>query len=118
MPALDPRSLDTLRQLTTPGEPDVLAQVLRLFLDEAPRRLDRLHSALAQGNAGEFQRAAHSLKGAAGNIGATALRDAARRADELGASGRLEAAAPLVTDIERRLGEVVTEIERLLTADR
>jgi HPt (histidine-containing phosphotransfer) domain-containing protein len=114
MPALDPHTLDTLRKLTTPGEPDVLAQVLRIFLDEAPRRLERLHSALAEGDAVEFQRAAHSLKGAAGNIGARAVHDAARRADELGKTGHLDSAAPLVTDIERRLGEVMAEIKELL----
>lgn len=114
MPALDPHVLDTLRRLTPPGEPDVLGQVLRLFLDEAPRRLERLRSAVAEGNAAEFQRVAHSLKGAAGNIGADALHDAARRADELGQAGRLDSAAPLVTELEQRLSNVVAEIERLL----
>ena len=114
MPALDPHVLDTLSRLTPPGEPDVLAQVLRLFLDEAPRRLERLRTVLAKGDAAEFQRVAHSLKGAAGNIGAHALFDAARRADELGKAGRLDSATPLVTEIERRVAEVVTEIERLL----
>lgn len=114
MPALDPQTLDTLRQLTPPGEPDVLAQVLKLFLEEAPRRIERLRSALTEGNAVEFQRLAHSLKGAAGNIGANAVHDAARRADAVGKSGRLDAAAPLVEEIERHLAEVVTEIERLL----
>ena len=115
MPALDPHVLDTLSRLTPPGEPDVLAQVLRLFLDEAPRRLERLRSVLAKGDAAEFQRVAHSLKGAAGNIGAHALCDAARRAEELGRTGRLDSAAPLLRDIELRLADVATEIKGLLT---
>ena len=115
MPALDPRTLDALRRLTPPGEPDVLAQVLQLFLDQAPLRLARLRSALAEGNVVEFQRAAHSLKGATGNIGARALHDAARRADESGKTGRLDSAAPLVAEIELHLAEVVTEIQQLLT---
>jgi uncharacterized small protein (DUF1192 family) len=37
-----------------------------------------------------------------------------RRADELETSGRLDAAAPLVEEIERRLAEVEVEIGRLL----
>jgi len=67
---LDPAVVDSLRQLTPPGEPDVLGEVLRLFLDEVPRRVARLKAAWDDRNAGELQRAAHSLKGSSGNIGA------------------------------------------------
>jgi hypothetical protein len=44
------------------------------------------------------------------------LYDAARRADEIGKSGRLDAAGPLMTELEQRYGEVLQEIETLLNA--
>ncbi len=51
----------------------MLAEVLQLFLEEVPPRMDRLRNACAAGNIEEVHRAAHSLKGSAGNIGAQRL---------------------------------------------
>src|SRR6185295_12102038 len=58
---LDPAVIDTLRQLTAPGEPDVLTEVLKLFLEEVPARMARLRNAWTAGNIEELHRAAHSL---------------------------------------------------------
>ena len=78
---LDRTVIDMLRQLTPPGEPDVLVEVLTLFLNEFPSRLDKLRNAQASGDIQEVQRAAHSMKGSAGNIGARALFDACRHVE-------------------------------------
>ena len=90
------RSSTNLRQLTPPGEPDVLAEVLQLFLEEVPPRIARLRNAWAAGNIEEVHRAAHSLKGSAGNIGARQLFEVCSQLDEQGKAGDLAAAAPLV----------------------
>ena len=42
---LDPAVVDRLRQLTPPGEPDVLAEIFTVFLEEVPRRIERLKAA-------------------------------------------------------------------------
>jgi signal transduction histidine kinase/CheY-like chemotaxis protein/HPt (histidine-containing phosphotransfer) domain-containing protein len=49
-------------------------EVVGLFLADAPRRLDDIGQAIASGNTEELSRAAHALKGAAGNIGAVAIQ--------------------------------------------
>ena len=113
-PALDPAVLDSLRQLTPPGEPDVLAEVFQLFLADVPARIDRLRSAWQAGDAVTVQRAAHSLKGSAGNIGATQLSAVCSRLDELGRMGDLSALAPLVASLEAEYGRVEAEISRLM----
>ena len=115
-PALDPAVLDTLRKLTSPGEPDVLAEVLKLFLEEVPPRIERLRNARAAGNIEEMMRAAHSLKGSAGNIGAKELHRICGQLDELGRSRNLEAAGPLVTALDAEFAKVEIEIRRLLSA--
>jgi len=112
-PALDPAVLDSLRQLTPPGEPDVLGEVFQLFLADVPARIDRLRAAWHAGDAVTVQRAAHSLKGSAGNIGATQLAAVCSRLDELGRSGDLSALAPLVASLEAEYGRVEAEIARL-----
>ena len=112
---LDPAVVESLRKLTPPGEPDVLTEILTVFLNEVPRRIDRLKAAWREGNAAEVQRAAHSLKGSSGNIGADALFDVCRQIDERAKGGdlRLE---ELITALDFEYAEVEAEIQRLLPA--
>ncbi len=51
-------------------------EVVGLFIADAPRRLEAIGLAIAAGDAEELSRAAHALKGAAGNIGAVAIQAA------------------------------------------
>jgi HPt (histidine-containing phosphotransfer) domain-containing protein len=111
---LDPVVIDGLRQLTPPGEPDVLGEVLRMFLTEVPPRIDRLRTAWAAGNIEEVHRAAHSLKGSAGNIGAQALHAVCKQLDEQGRSGHLGGAGHLVERLGTEFARVETEIRRLM----
>ena len=111
---LDQSVIDALRQLTPPGEPDVLAEVLRLFLQEAPPRIERLRNAWASGNIEELHRAAHSLKGSAGNIGARRMFEVCRRLDEQGRSGDRSGVAELVDELSAEFDKVESEIHQLL----
>ena len=113
-PVLDQVVIDALRRLTPAGEPDVLAEVLRLFLDEVPPRMVRLRNAWQSGNIEEMHRAAHSLKGSAGNIGARRLYDVCSRLDAIGKAGDLAGAATLVVAMGEEFGKVESEIRRLL----
>lgn len=49
-------------------------EVVALFVEDVPRRLQAVEEALAAGDAPALSRAAHALKGAAGNIGAVAVQ--------------------------------------------
>ncbi len=112
-PVLDPRVIESLRQLTPPGEPDVLKEVLKLFLEDVPGRLARLRAAREAGNAVELQRVAHSLKGSSGNIGANAMLAVCRLLDELGKSGDVSSGSGLVESLDAEFARVKAEIHRL-----
>jgi signal transduction histidine kinase/CheY-like chemotaxis protein/HPt (histidine-containing phosphotransfer) domain-containing protein len=57
--------------------PDGVAEMIRIFLDEAPARMMAIQRAMADGDIRTVQRAAHALAGAACNVGLTRLADAA-----------------------------------------
>jgi HPt (histidine-containing phosphotransfer) domain-containing protein len=111
---LAPTVIESLRQLTPPGEPDVLTEVLQMFLDEVPPRIDRLRNAMTAGNIEEVYRTAHSLKGSAGNIGAERLYGVCKQIDELGRAGNLANLAPFVAALDVEFGKVEEEIHRLI----
>lgn len=113
-PALDPRVLASLRELTVAGEPDVLVEVLQLFLDEVPKKLQTMQSAVQAGDAALVARAAHSLRGSAGNIGAVSLLDASRRIENLATANDLEKVQPLVGQLTDEYHRVELEIKQLL----
>jgi HPt (histidine-containing phosphotransfer) domain-containing protein len=95
---VDPEVLDMLGDLQGPGEPDVLTELVTLFLRDTPERLDAIDRALGAGDLDAVSRTAHALKGSAANLGAVALQGLAacvevqaRTADL--AAARREAAA-------------------------
>ncbi len=111
---LDPVVVASLRELTPPGEPDVLTEVLKLFLDEAPKRLERLRDAWQERNAPDLQRAAHSLKGSAGNIGAKRMYEICRQLDERGKANDFPGAKHLIESLAAEFRSVEEEIRQLL----
>ncbi|NOZ87944.1 MAG: response regulator [Deltaproteobacteria bacterium] len=59
------------------GDRFLAGQVMTAFLGDAPNLVEQLKAALSDGNKDETHRLAHSLKGAAANVGAEHLREKA-----------------------------------------
>jgi CheY-like chemotaxis protein len=72
------------------GDEQLLADVIRLFLADCPVRLAAIKTAIDRRDAEQIRREAHGLKGASGNLAATALVDAAKRLEKVAADSRLE----------------------------
>jgi len=70
-PVFDDTTLPMLESLLGEDFPDVLVT----FLDDAPKRLAVLEQALTEGDLPGMERAAHTLKGAASNLGALELTE-------------------------------------------
>ena len=81
------------------GDEELTAEVLAVFLEDAPHQIARLEEALSAGNGTALERGAHTLKGAAANVGAAELRAACAALEEAAARGDLAEAT-------RRLGIV------------
>ena len=69
---VDSAILADLRQLDISC--DLLSTLITLFLEDVPTRLVTLQNALQQGDAGALVRAAHSVNGSSGNLGAWRMR--------------------------------------------
>ena len=96
---IDPVVIAGLRQLRMPQKPDPLAELIDLFLREAPAQLDTIGQSVSSTDAQAVSRAlsaATALKGAADNLGA---RNLAALADEIVqaiTTGYLSVSQPLV----------------------
>jgi HPt (histidine-containing phosphotransfer) domain-containing protein len=76
------------------------------FLSDVPLRVRKLGELLGQGDASGFLLQAHTIKGAAENMSAPGLRDAAFELEKSGKAGRIE-------DALAQLPRLETEFARL-----
>jgi diguanylate cyclase (GGDEF)-like protein len=73
-----------------------IGQAIRPFLEDMPTYLEALEAAAVGGESEALRRAAHAVKGAAGNFGATALTVLAKEIEALAEAGQDDAAGRLV----------------------
>ena len=70
----------------------LMNEVVHVFLEDLPRRLEAIKDAVSARNPGALREAAHALKGAAGNLSAGTLSEAAHALERLGAESRMDTA--------------------------
>ncbi len=111
---LEPSQLQGLKEMEDGPEDRFVAEVVELFLEDGPVRLEALRSALEEGVGESLARAAHTLKGTAANLGAQRLR---QRCEELEAGCHPAglsplAAAELIGVIELTYRKLAVVLER------
>jgi two-component system sensor histidine kinase/response regulator len=89
------------------GDRQLLAEISRLFIDDAPRHLSSIRAALDAVDGEGLRRAAHGLKGAAANFDADQVVHAARALEEMGRTQAFD-------DHERIWRTLATETDRLM----
>ena len=104
--SLDRAVLDGLRELQDADEPDLVREVIALFLGDAPRRLAVLHDALGRGAAEVVVREAHTLKGSCGNLGARRMAELSGELEALGRTAALAPAVEVLDGLEAEFGRV------------
>ncbi|SMP52892.1 Protein of unknown function [Desulfonatronum zhilinae] len=90
------------------GDEDLVRDVLKLFLDNMPQRIQELQTALNVGDAPAVRMAAHTVRGMAANTGAENLRALAEEMEDAAQGGNLDA-------VRGRMDEVKMVYEQLRT---
>jgi CheY-like chemotaxis protein len=93
------------------GDRELLAEISRLFVDDAPQHLQRIRAAIDARDSEALRRAAHSLKGAAANFDAEGVVNVARTFEQMGRDASFEEHETLWTALN-------AETERLLSVLR
>jgi two-component system, sensor histidine kinase and response regulator len=92
------------------GEEEFLAEVVQLFLADAPCRMDEIRQAISQKNCKRLASAAHSLKGATGCLGGRRASSAALQLEEIAIKGDLSDAAEAFARLQQELGQLTEAI--------
>lgn len=82
------------------GNERLVDRIIACFLDDVPIQLLKLRQQLEDGDATSARRQAHTLKGAAANLSANAMRTVAYKAEQAAMQGELDQVAGLLPAIE------------------
>lgn len=106
---IDPVVIAGLRQLRLPGKPDPLAELVDLFLAEAPAQLSAMAKAIASNESDSIARtvsAASGLKGSAFNLGARNLAALCDEIEQAARTGWLADAKPVLDKTQEEFARV------------
>ena len=94
------------------GDRELMADVIGVFLEDLPLRLAAIKEAVTARNAEALRVAAHALKGAAGNLSALGLFDAARVLERVGEESRMNAADAAWRQLSVEASNVIDALNR------
>jgi two-component system, sensor histidine kinase and response regulator len=103
---IDRSVLANLRELQGEDEPDIVAELAEMFLEEVPVRLARLREAVETGDASSVEHRAHTLKGSSGSMGAVGMEAICAELEEIGRSEELAGAPELISRLGEEFGRV------------
>ena len=110
-PAVDPEAIEQLRFLEDEDQPNVVAELVLLFVEHTPPKIAAIRDGVAQGDAGAVKRAAHSLKGSSANVGATGMTQVCEKIEHAAAGGDLGPAKELLPLLEQEVTVVVEALQ-------
>jgi len=105
-PGVDLTVLSNYEKLQLDGEPNLIVELIDLYLHDAQRRVAVMWESLAESNWASLKREAHTLRGSSGNLGAL---QTALICDEIEGMKF----ADLSSSIEVLLGCLEQELERV-----
>jgi HPt (histidine-containing phosphotransfer) domain-containing protein len=106
---IDPAALARLRRL---GGDKLLRDMIDLFLQHAPQRVEQALAAGAAGNLPDIGRAVHSLKSSAANVGATALHQLSAQIEAVATGETPGDAIALLADLQATFDRARVSLEQ------
>src|SRR5437588_8181008 len=111
--AVDARTLAALADLQGEGQPDILAELIAVYLHDTPPRLAALHETLVHADAAALQREAHDLKGSSSQIGAVQMACLCADLEHQAGTTDLTGAAESLRRLDAAFGRVRARLQAL-----
>jgi PAS domain S-box-containing protein len=97
------------------GDPELLADISRLFVTHSPEMVQALQTAAAAGNGAAMASAAHALKGSIGNFTQGRPFEVARALEKTAEAGDVAAARAAIPELEREVAKLCRVLDDIVT---
>ena len=92
---------------------EFINELIDTFLDDSPKLLNELKTALQANNPETFRRAAHSLKSNSATFGAGHLSDLAKELEMMGKENKLSEVGNRIATLQETYNKVASELKGL-----
>ncbi len=113
---LDARVLERITALQRDDKPDLLGNLIGLFLASSEQLVSEITEGTSKGDAHAVRHAAHTLKSSSANLGAMGLSQLAAELESEARAARLDAVATRLDALESEMGRVTGALRELRTA--
>jgi histidine phosphotransfer protein HptB len=110
MPVIDEKTFDELKQMSGA---EFINELIDTFLEDSPKLIEEMESALKLNNMDSFRRAAHSLKSNAATFGANELFALAKELEMLGKENKLTETGDRLKALQESYESVREELSEL-----
>lgn len=105
--AVDMTVLRSYDEIQIAGEPDLIVELIDLYLEDVPRRMAVMRRSLADRSWLILKREAHSLRGSSGNLGALDMARICQEIEGVEAGARFPRTEALLSRLESELERVL-----------
>ena len=95
--------LNSIAEAQGDGAPDLVVELIDLFLADTPRRVAAMRAAMANSDAPLLARAAHALKGSSSTLGAIQVAESCAELERLARDVSLQEAALVLHRLDQEL---------------
>ena len=111
---LDQDVLNELISFSEDGDPELLLDLIHMFLDDSPSKVEAVEQGLKSGDFEKAERAAHSLKGSSGNLGARLVQDVCEQLQLSTRSHQLAESMSLAPKLAKHYADAEVALRRVL----
>jgi HPt (histidine-containing phosphotransfer) domain-containing protein len=98
--AVDMAMLESFAEAQIDGEPDLVVELIDLYLTDTVAKMGALRKALANSDEPTLRRLAHCLRGSSGNLGARLMAERCKELEQVGGDDWHHTAGDLLHDLE------------------
>ncbi len=111
---IDPAALERLEKW---GGPSLSSEIVQLFLDNGPKRVEQIRGAMDNEDLTEPERGAHSLKSSAANVGAQHLQKISSELELAASQGELQRVRDLIPKLEQAFAQAAGALEMIVSEE-
>lgn len=110
---LDMTVVEELLSFSDDGDPELLLDLIQMFLEDGPAKVQAVTEGLMAGDFEKMERAAHSLKGSSGNLGARLLQETCDRVQIASRTHKIEPLRDLAAELVANYAKADTALREL-----
>ncbi len=108
---IDTNVLQAFRQMVGENDSDIVAEMIDCYLEEAPKLVQAIATAIAQADAIALRAGAHTLKSSSATLGATTLTEICLQLEVISRTGDTEASIDKLPQLEAEFARVKAALQ-------